>query len=117
MLRRRARIRLVWDPKRKAPPKRGRRIARRYGHHHPNLNDPVLPSLRSPFRGIDSHCGICATICAASTEKEEDPAAKLRRWRAWVLRQRAQPLGTVEAPDERAAEAAAAGPASRESGE
>jgi hypothetical protein len=81
------------------------------------LNDPVLPSLRSPFRGIDSHCGICATICAASTEKEEDPAAKLRRWRAWVLRQRAQPLGTVEAPDERAAEAAAAGPASRESGE
>ena len=34
-------------------------------------------------------------------------AAKLRNWRAW--RQRAQPLGTVEAPDERAAEAAAAG--------
>ena len=36
-------------------------------------------------------------------------AAKLRNWRAWLLRQRAQPLGTVEAPDERAAEAAAAG--------
>jgi hypothetical protein len=35
-------------------------------------------------------------------------AAKLRRWRASLLRGRAQPLGTVEAPDERAAEAAAA---------
>jgi hypothetical protein len=35
-------------------------------------------------------------------------AAKLRRWRAFLLRSRAQPLGTVEAPDERAAEAAAA---------
>ena len=39
------------------------------------------------------------------------PAARssLRNWRAWLLRQRAQPLGTVDAPDERAAEAAAAG--------
>ena len=36
-------------------------------------------------------------------------AAKLRSWRVWVLRQRAQPLGAVEAPNERAAEAAAAG--------
>jgi hypothetical protein len=35
-------------------------------------------------------------------------AAKLRSWRAWVLRQRAHPLGSVEAPDERSAEAAAA---------
>jgi hypothetical protein len=35
-------------------------------------------------------------------------AAKLRRWRAFLLRGRAQPLGTVEALDERAAEAAAA---------
>jgi hypothetical protein len=30
-------------------------------------------------------------------------AAKLRNWRAWLLRQRAQPLGTVEATDERTA--------------
>jgi hypothetical protein len=36
-------------------------------------------------------------------------ATRLRTWRATLLRQRAQPLGTVEAPDERAAEAAAAG--------
>ena len=36
-------------------------------------------------------------------------AAKLRSWRATLLRQRAQPLGTVEAPDERSAEAAALG--------
>jgi hypothetical protein len=35
-------------------------------------------------------------------------AAKLRRWRATLRRGRAQPLGTVEAPDERTAEAAAA---------
>jgi hypothetical protein len=35
-------------------------------------------------------------------------AAKLRRWRATLLRGRAQPLGTVEAPHERAAEAVAA---------
>jgi hypothetical protein len=39
----------------------------------------------------------------ASTRK----AAKLRSWRASLLRNRAQHLGTVEAPDERAAEAAA----------
>ena len=36
-------------------------------------------------------------------------AAKLRHWRAWLLRQRAKPLGTVEATDERTAEAAAVG--------
>jgi hypothetical protein len=36
-------------------------------------------------------------------------AAKLRRWQATLLRGGAQPLGTVEAPDEKAAIAAAAG--------
>ena len=36
-------------------------------------------------------------------------AAKLRSWRATLLRQRAQYLGNVQAPDERSAEAAAAG--------
>jgi hypothetical protein len=36
-------------------------------------------------------------------------AAKLRSWRATRLRQRAQYHGNVEAPDERSAEAAAAG--------
>ena len=34
-------------------------------------------------------------------------AARMRSWRVSLLRGRAQPLGTVEAPDERAAEAAA----------
>jgi hypothetical protein len=34
-------------------------------------------------------------------------AAKLRSWRVWVPRQRAQPLGYCRVPDERAAEAAA----------
>jgi hypothetical protein len=33
--------------------------------------------------------------------------SELRSWRASLLRNRAQHLGTVEAPDERAAEAAA----------
>jgi hypothetical protein len=41
--------------------------------------------------------------------KKLTAAAKLRSWRATLLRQRAHPLGTVEAPDERAAEVAAAG--------
>ena len=36
-------------------------------------------------------------------------AAKLRSWRATLLRQRAKYLGNVQAPDERSAEAAAAG--------
>ena len=35
-------------------------------------------------------------------------AARMRSWRVSLLRGRAQPLGTVEAPDERSAEAAAA---------
>jgi hypothetical protein len=35
------------------------------------------------------------------------PASKLRTWRVSLLRQRAQYLGMVEAPDEKAAEAAA----------
>jgi hypothetical protein len=35
-------------------------------------------------------------------------AARMRSWRVSLLRGRAQQLGTVEAPDERAAEAAAA---------
>ena len=34
-------------------------------------------------------------------------SARMRSWRVSLLRGRAQPLGTVEAPDERAAEAAA----------
>ena len=33
-------------------------------------------------------------------------AAKLRSWRAWILRSRAYPLGTVETPIEKAAEVA-----------
>jgi hypothetical protein len=35
------------------------------------------------------------------------PAARLRSWRVLVLRQRARYLGTVEARDEKAAEAVA----------
>jgi hypothetical protein len=40
---------------------------------------------------------------AAGTAK----AAKLRSWRVSILRQRAHYVGTVQAPDERSAEAAA----------
>jgi hypothetical protein len=40
--------------------------------------------------------------------KKKAPAAKLRTWRVSILRSRAEYLGTVEAPDEKAAEAAAA---------
>jgi hypothetical protein len=37
--------------------------------------------------------------------KKKPTAAKLRSWRISILRQRAQHLGTVEAPDAKAAEA------------
>ena len=39
--------------------------------------------------------------------KEKPAAAKLRSWRVSILRQRAHNLGTIEAPDEKAAEAEA----------
>jgi hypothetical protein len=39
--------------------------------------------------------------------KKKATAAKLRSWRVSILRQRAHYFGTVEAPDEKAAEAAA----------
>jgi hypothetical protein len=39
--------------------------------------------------------------------KKKPTAAKLRSWRVSILRQRAHYVGTVQAPDERSAEAAA----------
>ena len=42
-----------------------------------------------------------------SKETPAKLAARMRSWRVSLLRGRAQPLGTVEAPDARAAEAAA----------
>jgi hypothetical protein len=39
--------------------------------------------------------------------KRKATAAKLKSWRVSLLRHRAEYLGTVEAPDERAAEVAA----------
>jgi hypothetical protein len=41
------------------------------------------------------------------TTTKTPPKETLRSWRVSLLRGRAQPLGTVEAPDERAAEVAA----------
>ena len=41
--------------------------------------------------------------------KKRPTAAKLRSWDVSILRPRAHYLGTVEAPDERTAEAAAVG--------
>jgi hypothetical protein len=41
------------------------------------------------------------------TTTKKPPKETLRSWRVSLLRGRAQPLGTVEAPDERAAEVAA----------
>ena len=43
-----------------------------------------------------------------SSSKKKATAAKLRSWRVSILRQRAEYLGTVQAPDKFAAEAAAA---------
>jgi hypothetical protein len=39
--------------------------------------------------------------------RKKPPAAKLRSWRVSIIRKRGQYLGTVEAPNEKAAEAAA----------
>jgi hypothetical protein len=39
--------------------------------------------------------------------RQKSTPAQLRSWRASLIRKRAQYLGTVEAPNERAAEAAA----------
>jgi hypothetical protein len=39
--------------------------------------------------------------------RKKPTAAKLRSWRVAIIRKRGQYLGTVEAPDEKAAEAAA----------
>jgi len=44
---------------------------------------------------------------AAKKIKQRATSAKLRSWRVSLIRKRAQYLGTVEAPNERAAEAAA----------
>jgi hypothetical protein len=44
---------------------------------------------------------------AAKQMKRQGTAAKLRSWRVSLIRNRSQYLGTVEAPNERAAEAAA----------
>jgi hypothetical protein len=38
---------------------------------------------------------------------KKNPATKLRNWRVAIMRSRAQPIGTVAAPDREAAEAEA----------
>jgi hypothetical protein len=44
---------------------------------------------------------------AAKAARQKRTAAKLRSWRASLIRKHAQYLGTVEAPNEKTAEAAA----------
>jgi hypothetical protein len=43
----------------------------------------------------------------AARARKKPTAAKLRSWRISIIRKRGQYLGTVEAPNEKAAEAAA----------
>jgi hypothetical protein len=43
----------------------------------------------------------------AARARKKPIAAKLRNWRVSIIRRRGQYLGTVEAPNEKAAEAAA----------
>src|SRR5262249_48620769 len=52
-------------------------------------------------------CCVPRTSPMKSTRKKPTAAAKLRSWRVSIIRKRGQYLGTVEAPDEKAAEAAA----------
>ena len=58
-------------------------------------------------RRFDSGGGVACYWGMRVPPKKKASAAKLRSWRASILRSRAIPLGIVHAPDERAAEAAA----------
>jgi hypothetical protein len=54
----------------------------------------------------DSQSRPAAAICSGMKSPKKKPtAAKLRSWRVSILRQRAHNLGTIEAPDAKAAEA------------
>jgi hypothetical protein len=46
--------------------------------------------------------------CDMKAPKKKRTTTKLRSWRVSIIRKRGQYLGTVEAPNEKAAEAAAA---------
>jgi len=65
----------------------------------------------------DSQSGPAAAIFSRMppTSKKKK-STKLRAWRVSLLRQRAHYLGTVEAPDERATEAAAVAHSMKSSG-
>jgi hypothetical protein len=53
------------------------------------------------------HCPLLAISPGPCDPPKKKDAAKLRSWRVSIIRKRGQYLGTVEAPNERAAEAAA----------
>jgi hypothetical protein len=57
-------------------------------------------------RPIDSICADHWRSCS-NTPNKKPTADKLRRWRITIIRQRAHHLGTVEAPDQKSAEAQA----------
>jgi hypothetical protein len=66
-------------------------------------------------RCADSRCASAAIILQGASlppnpmksARKRPTAAKLRSWRVSIIRKRGQYLGTVEAPNEKAAEAAA----------
>jgi|SRR5262245_42798949 len=48
-----------------------------------------------------------AAVLRPAPKKKKTAAAKLRSWRAIIMRSKGEHIGTVEAPNEKAAEAAA----------
>ena len=82
-----------------APLRRGR--DGRMGMVDGRLTRFELPIFHTYFRGMPPRR-------RTSKDTPAKLAARMRSWRVSLLRGRAQQLGTVEAPDERSAEAAAA---------
>jgi hypothetical protein len=70
---------------------------RQYGTRHLSGHGPFMGHLFSAARENKP----------LKTVGRKPPVAKLRSWRVSMIRKRAQYLGTVEAPNEKAAEAAA----------
>ena len=73
-------------------------------------NETTLRTRRrrgSAFQRRFAICYLAGMPTALKKMKSKAKAAKLRSWRVAILRNRAQYLGEVQAPDEKAAEAAA----------
>jgi hypothetical protein len=72
----------------------------------------MLQKIPKDFQRLSNNVGgsmqhECDMRAAKKTTRQKSTLAKLRSWRVSIIRKRGQYLGTVEAPNEKAAEAAA----------